>query len=242
MEQLEKIYNSGKAYERWISRLLQIWFGEEVTIDNNRFMEGISGVGHELDLYLRFPYGGSLHHVAVECKNHAMPVGKETVAAFDSILRDLNAARKEEEKLFGVIISRNGFKIGAVDYARHRGILLLEIREPSEGEWWNHNWSEREETRSLGMNHLKHPECIQTVSQRIRMAMDLAVITKEGIFPTWRGERNIKDNDAQDLQEPEKRDMGNENWPNLIVLDPVHHIGFWTKIGEKDIQTGSWYG
>ena len=101
----------------------------------NVVLPGASGAAHEIDLVLDAPLAGRTWHVAVECKDHARPVEKETAAGFRAVLLDVNERLPEEEKMTGMLVSRSGFQSGAIALAGHCGICLMEIREPDEREW-----------------------------------------------------------------------------------------------------------
>ena len=59
----EAEYSSGRAYEQWICHVFQMWFENAVTIETNKWLEGASGVDHELDLYLQFSLRDRIFHV-----------------------------------------------------------------------------------------------------------------------------------------------------------------------------------
>ena len=233
----EAEYSSGRAYEKWICHVFQIWFENAVTIETNKWLEGASGVDHELDLYLHFSLRDRIFHVAAECKNHVHIIGKRDIAVFESVLRDLNMGRKEEEMLFGIFISRNGFQSGAVDYARYSGILLLEIREPDMYEWARHCWRRREKAGFPEMEKVTYPEFLLNTEQRSRIAEDLAELTKENMFPYWKGDRNI-----WEAEQEKETVLDINDIPDLIVMDSVHHIGFLMRTKENEIRISAWYG
>lgn len=244
MEQYDSPHFVGRAYEKEVCQIFQAWFGDNVTITCNQWMEGASGVHHELDFYMELKFGGILFHVAVECKAHVNIIGKANIMSYESLLRDLNKKRQENEKLFGIFISKNGFQSGAVDYAWHSGILLLEIREPDMFEWCNHYCKLSENVGFLRMNEVTYFEIPLTVSQRIRVAMDLAGIAKEGLFHCWKDYWKTGEDYRQDAAESGGKEilLDIEDKPDIIVLAPAHHIGFWIRTGEDDIRIGSWYG
>lgn len=107
---------------------------EAGAVRRNQVLRGASGAGHEMDLLFEICLKGKKYPVVVECKDAARPVGKEKIAAFQSVLRDVNEIRRGK-KLFGIMVSSGGYQSGAVELALHGGILLWEIRRPGEKEW-----------------------------------------------------------------------------------------------------------
>jgi hypothetical protein len=66
--------------------------------------------------------------VIVECKYWNSNVDRSEVDALATAVRDVGASK-------GVIFSTKGFQSGAVTQARHEGIELYKVREPTEDEW-----------------------------------------------------------------------------------------------------------
>ena len=105
-------------------------------------LPGASGAAHEIDLVLDAPLAGRTWHVAVECKDHARPVEKETAAGFRAVLLDVNERLPEEEKMTGILVSRSGFRSGAIALAGYCGICLMEIRRGDRGRFRVSFWTE----------------------------------------------------------------------------------------------------
>ncbi len=101
-------------------------------------LPGASGAKHEIDILLEIPRPERTRTVAVECKDHRTPVSKDKVAAFLSVLRDVNAARAEEDRLPGLMVSGSGFQSGARKMAAYYGIFLLELCKPDRKLWKKH--------------------------------------------------------------------------------------------------------
>lgn len=96
-------------------------------VQHNVKLKGKSGCEHQIDVYWEYEIAGSLHRVAIECKNYnsLVPIGK--VRNFKGVLEDLNNVN-------GILVSSKGFQAGAKKYAKEHGISLKELRTP--------NWDE----------------------------------------------------------------------------------------------------
>jgi len=92
-------------------------------VQHNVKLKGKSGCEHQIDVYWEYEIAGSLHRVAIECKNYnsLVPVGK--VRDFKGVLDDLNNVN-------GIMVSSKGFQNGAKKYAEQYGISLKELRKP----------------------------------------------------------------------------------------------------------------
>lgn len=84
----------------------------------NTFLRGISGENYQIDVYYEFMRAGVHHRVIIECKDWQSPVKREVVNALESKLRDIPG-------VIGVIIARNGYQSGAINFAQQKGILAL---------------------------------------------------------------------------------------------------------------------
>ena len=96
-------------------------------VQHNKKLKGRSGCEHQIDVYWEYEKDGVHHYVAIECKNYSKRVSKGIVCAFQGVLDDLDGVE-------GIIVSKKGYQQGAKEYANHYGILLKELREPSDGE------------------------------------------------------------------------------------------------------------
>ncbi len=96
--------HSGKGYERLAARAMRALFRMEDRggiMVRNVVMKGASGAGHEADLILEVPLHERLVYILAECKDYARPVGKEKVAAFRTVLEDINALREKGQRFPG---------------------------------------------------------------------------------------------------------------------------------------------
>ncbi|GAB6847905.1 restriction endonuclease [Paraburkholderia kururiensis] len=95
---------------------------EGVVVGKRVIVNGKSGVQHEIDVYYEFTKAGIRHRVAIECKDWATPVAKGQIQEFESKLRDIGT-------IIGVIVSRNGYQSGAVDFAKFNDIIPLKFED-----------------------------------------------------------------------------------------------------------------
>ncbi len=91
-------------------------------VSQNVFIKGLSGISHEFDVYYEFPHLNMRFQVAIECKDWKHRVDKGEVQKFSSKIEDLS-------NIAGVMIATNGYQKGALEFAKHKGILLLTIQD-----------------------------------------------------------------------------------------------------------------
>ena len=100
---------------------------ENITVEHNVKIIGRSGQPHQIDVYWEFLSAGVKHRVAVECKDYTntVSVGK---------IRDFYGALSDIGNINGIFVTNNGFQAGAVTFAKHHGISLKTVSEPTEKE------------------------------------------------------------------------------------------------------------
>lgn len=91
-------------------------------VSRNFFIKGLSGVIHEFDVYYDFFHLNIIFRVAIECKDWKHPVDKGKVQEFWSKISDLN-------NIAGVMIAKNGYQSGAIEFAKAKGITLLTVED-----------------------------------------------------------------------------------------------------------------
>jgi hypothetical protein len=116
-----------KAFEELIA-LIQKQTAPSATVTHDHRIMGRSGRLRQLDVTLSTRVG--LHDVliAIECKHSRRRVGIESVEAFATKLRDVNASQ-------GAMISEAGFDAGAQAAAGQLNIGLWTYREAVETDW-----------------------------------------------------------------------------------------------------------
>ncbi|RGB67582.1 restriction endonuclease [Provencibacterium massiliense] len=101
---------------------------QNIDIQHNVKLKGMSGCSHQIDVYWRFVIAGIEYQVAVECKNYK---GKIAIGK----LRDFNSVIEDIGNINGIFVSKYGFQSGAKEYAKQRRIKLYEIRCPEDNDW-----------------------------------------------------------------------------------------------------------
>ena len=96
-----------------------------IEVKHNVNIEGKSGQKHQIDVYWEFTIAGVNHCVAVECKNYTSPVSVGKI-------RDFSAALDDIGNIQGIFITKTGYQAGAKKFAKHKGIELKHLREPTE--------------------------------------------------------------------------------------------------------------
>jgi hypothetical protein len=113
--------NDGRSFEGYVqfvfSSLLNMK-DEGVVVGRDVQLVDKFGLPHRVDIFYQFERAGITHKVVIECKDRGRPVENGEVAKFYGKLRDAGALRL-------VMIARNGYQRGAVDYAEKHDILLL---------------------------------------------------------------------------------------------------------------------
>lgn len=123
---------AGAEFEEYVRSIYSMLlnFKDEgilVTGGANTYLSGISGERYQIDVYYEFVRAGVRHRVIIECKDWKDPVKREVINALESKVRDIPG-------VIGVIISRNGYQSGAINFSKQKGILALTSDElPSLG-------------------------------------------------------------------------------------------------------------
>jgi hypothetical protein len=115
----------GESLERDVQRVYSFLLNmrdEGVVVGRSVFINGKSGVQHEVDVYYEFAKAGLRHRVAIECKDWSSPVSKGQIQEFESKLRDIGGT-------LGVVISRSGYQVGAAELAKYHTILALRFED-----------------------------------------------------------------------------------------------------------------
>lgn len=89
---------------------------------------GKSGIQHQIDVLTSHSDGVHTYKTMIECKYWTQKVDKDIVMKVAEIVDDANLSK-------GIIVSRNGFTSDATNYAEHKNIGLVELREPTDKDW-----------------------------------------------------------------------------------------------------------
>ncbi|MCA0406066.1 MAG: restriction endonuclease [Proteobacteria bacterium] len=99
-----------------------------VKVERNVKKEGKSGANRQIDVLISHTQGLYVHETIAECKYWNKRVSRLHVDALATTIRELGASK-------GAIFSTKGFQDGAIKQARHEGIDLYNVREPTNEEW-----------------------------------------------------------------------------------------------------------
>lgn len=120
-----KNHQKGVEFEGFIhyiySRLLKL-NDSKARISKRTTLTGRSNSTNEFDIYYEFYHLNILHKVAIECKNHSGPVSVKEVRDFVYKINDVG-------NIVGIMISKNGYQVGAKNVANHDHIKLMTIDE-----------------------------------------------------------------------------------------------------------------
>ena len=92
---------------------------------SNYKVTGKSGVAHQIDILTTHSDGIHEYQTAIECKYWKEKINKDIVMKISGIIEDAGINK-------GVIVSKSGFTQDGIDYAKHRNIGLVELREIEE--------------------------------------------------------------------------------------------------------------
>ena len=90
--------------------------------------KGKSGVEHQIDVLTSHSDGIHDYLTDIECKYWDQHINKDTVMKVESIVEDCNFSK-------GIVVSKLGFTPDAVQYAKHVGVGLVELREMTDEDW-----------------------------------------------------------------------------------------------------------
>ncbi len=124
--------NENTEYEKLAQEIYQaISYAEAVkniNVQHNVKLPGKSGCNHQIDVYWEFEMMGIKHCVAIECKNYSSEVSVGKVRDFFGVLHDVGNTK-------GIFVTKVGYQSGAEKFANHYGIVLKELRFPTEKDW-----------------------------------------------------------------------------------------------------------
>ena len=124
--------NTGKSYESLteavFSELLKQDSVENIKIEKNKILTGKSTT-HEIDVYWQFRVGDIVYETIIQAKDWNSKVPQGEILKLKAILEDLPSQPR------GIFVTKTGFQAGAIKVAKANGILLYELREPTEKDW-----------------------------------------------------------------------------------------------------------
>jgi hypothetical protein len=124
--------NTGIPYESLAQQVFDEIVNQNVVntiqVQHNVVLQGVR-TKHQIDVYWEFELGGIPYITVVEAKDWGSPVEQGEIIKFWGVLKDLPNQPK------GIFVTRTGFQSGAIEFAKHEGILLYELREPTNADW-----------------------------------------------------------------------------------------------------------
>ena len=118
-----KIYESITKY---IYETLGKEFGVKIKGHGNTCkVIGKSGVEHQIDVLTSLSDGVHTYLTAIECKYWKQKIDKDIVMKLAEIIQDAGINK-------GIIVCKNGFTKDGIEYAKHKNIELVELREIEE--------------------------------------------------------------------------------------------------------------
>ncbi|MFH1419272.1 MAG: restriction endonuclease [Planctomycetota bacterium] len=114
---------SSDEYEKEVAGLLQA-LGRDLPGFQVHHLETVSTPdgSYKIDVTARFSQLNVDFLILIECKDHARPVERKEVQVLADKLRAANAQK-------GMLFSTNGFRKGAIEYAKTRRIALVRLVE-----------------------------------------------------------------------------------------------------------------
>lgn len=88
-------------------------------------VKGKSGVSHQIDVLTAHSDGIHTYETAIECKYWKKKVNKDIVMKLVQILEDTGISK-------GIIVSKSGFTRDGIQYAKHKNIGIVHLREYEE--------------------------------------------------------------------------------------------------------------
>ena len=127
--------NTGKEYELLVQKVFQSIldqkFVQNITVQHDVTLQGKS-TSHQIDVYWEFSDGISTYATIVQAKDYASRVSQDKLLTFKSVIDDLPTHPK------GIFVTKTGYQKGAKSYAEANGILLFELRQPTDNDWDGH--------------------------------------------------------------------------------------------------------
>lgn len=92
---------------------------------NDCKVTGKSGLSHQIDVITSHTEGNNTYETAIECKFRKEKVNKDVVMKLVAILEDTGISK-------GIIVSKSGFTRDGIQFAKHKNIGIVHLREYEE--------------------------------------------------------------------------------------------------------------
>lgn len=96
---------------------------QTISVEHNVQVKGKSGLKHQIDVLWDFEIGDVVYKTVIQAKDWSVPVKKEQVLAFKSILEDIPGQPR------GYMVTSKNFQSGGKAFADFHGIKLFLLRE-----------------------------------------------------------------------------------------------------------------
>lgn len=124
--------NTGISYETLTKYIFQEILEQDqvktIQVQHDVTIQGKT-ILHQIDVYWEFEVGGIKYITIVQAKDWQYPVNQGELLKFKGILDDLPGQPK------GIFVTRTGYQSGAKEFAERNGIILYELREPTQEDW-----------------------------------------------------------------------------------------------------------
>lgn len=115
----------GTEFEKFTKELYEELLNQQqlknLKVEHNVSIEGLTGQKHQIDVYWEFEVAGTIHKVAVECKDYNSAVSVGRIRDFHSAISDIGGIR-------GIFVTTVGYQEGAIKFARGTRIELKTIK------------------------------------------------------------------------------------------------------------------
>jgi hypothetical protein len=95
---------------------------KNLKVEHNIKLKGLSQQEHQIDVYWEFEIAGTVHKVAVECKDYKNQVSIGKIRDFSAILDDIGGIK-------GIFVTKKGYQSGAIKFAQAKKIDLKIIKD-----------------------------------------------------------------------------------------------------------------
>lgn len=92
---------------------------------NDCKVTGKSGLSHQIDVITSHTEGNNTYETAIECKFRKEKVNKDVVMKLVAILEDTGISK-------GIIVSKSGFTRDGIQFAKHKNIGIVHLRQYEE--------------------------------------------------------------------------------------------------------------
>lgn len=127
INQIKSMTEDWKRFEH-LTQKIQQQLTPDAIVGHNEFVVGKSGARNQLDVTLRSNIGQYKYFCVIECKDWKNKVDIDTVRAFQSKVKDVEAMQ-------GVMVSSQGFTREAYKYAESQNICLYKLVDAESEKW-----------------------------------------------------------------------------------------------------------